>query len=74
MAQILGEHLQAYPEEMKQYGESIGQIFKDTAAQIKAESEGADGSAFAADPAYRAASTKEAMDEATRPTVTVFPQ
>ena len=74
MAQILGEHLRDHPEEMKQYGDSLGQMFKDTAAQMKAETDGADGSAYATDPAYREASTKEAMDEATRPTVTVFPQ
>lgn len=74
MAQILGEHLRDHPEEMKQYGDSLGQIFKDTAAQIKAESDGADGGAYATDPTYREASTKQSMDEATRPSVTVFPQ
>ena len=74
MGQILGEHLRDHPEEMKQYGESLDQIFKDTAAQMKLDSEGGSGGTSSADFASRTASTKQAMDEATRPTVTVFPQ
>lgn len=73
MAQILGEHLRDHPEEMKQYGENLDQIFKEAAASMKMESEGGSGSS-SADFATRTASTNEAMDEATRPTVTVFPQ
>lgn len=71
MAEVLGEHLRDHPEELKQYGESVGKIFNDVSAQMKAEN----GTfSHQSAPGYGSPPPQATMAAATRPAVVLTPQ